>query len=86
MPTERVVTLYGGPGCSLCSHARQLLDGFAPRYRFVVREIDINSDDELLRRFMFEIPVVEVDGAVIAKAPIRRETLEDAFAEAFGEG
>ena len=85
MADPRVVTLYGGPGCALCSHARQMLEEFAPRFRFVVREIDVHGDDELLRRYMLEIPVVEVDGAVIAKAPIRRETLEDALAEAFGE-
>ncbi len=83
MPAERVVTLYTGPGCALCAHARQLLEEFAPRFRFVVREIDIHGDDALLRRYMFEIPVVEVDGEVIAKAPVRRESLEDALAEAF---
>lgn len=85
MSRARVVTLYGGPGCSLCVEARRLLDEFAPRFGYAVCERDIHDDDELLRRFVFEIPVVEVDGDVIAKAPIRRETLEDALAEAFGE-
>lgn len=79
-----MVTLYGGAGCALCGHVCQMLEEFAPRFRYVIREIDVHGDDELLRRYMLEIPVVEVDGAVIAKAPIRRETLEDALAEAFG--
>jgi hypothetical protein len=61
-----------------------MLEEFAPRFRFAIRELDVHGDDELLRRYMLEIPVVEVDGVVIAKAPIRRETLEDALAEAFG--
>lgn len=84
MPAERVVTLYTGPGCTLCAHARQLLEEFAPRFGFAVHEIDIHSDDDLLRRYVFEIPVVQAGGAVIAKAPIRRGALEDALAAAFG--
>ncbi len=32
--------------------------------------VDINSDDDLARRYLFEIPVIEVDGDVVTRAPI----------------
>ena len=71
------VTLYVRPGCSLCVEAAAALERINRRVPLVVTTIDIESDDELLRRFMFEIPVVEVDGEVVATAPVREGALED---------
>jgi glutaredoxin len=52
------VTLYGRPGCHLCDDARAVLDRVAEPYDVV----DIESDDELLKRYLERIPVVAVDG------------------------
>lgn len=60
-----------------------MLERIGKRIPLRVRTVDIEGDDELLRRFMFEIPVVEVQGEVIARAPVREGALEDRL-EAFG--
>jgi len=77
-----VVTLYGRPGCSLCTQADEILAPLARRLGFVVRPVNIETDDALLERFMFEIPVVALGQQVIARAPIRAGFLEDALVEA----
>ncbi len=52
------VTLYGRPGCHLCDDAQAVLDRVGEPYDVV----DIESDDDLLRRYLERIPVVAVDG------------------------
>jgi glutaredoxin len=54
----RRVTLYGRPGCHLCDDAQAVLDRVGEPYDAV----DIESDDELLKRYLERIPVVVVDG------------------------
>ncbi|MBI5948266.1 MAG: glutaredoxin family protein [Chloroflexi bacterium] len=82
MPPLPAVTLYGRDGCTLCDQAAKMLDALAPRLRFVVEQVDIEGDEELLRRYLFEIPVVAVAGREVAKAPIYAGPLEDALREA----
>jgi glutaredoxin len=62
------VVVYSRPGCHLCEEAIEAIvalheDG----YRFELREIDIESDELLLRRHLERIPVVEVEGAVVSE-------------------
>lgn len=58
-----VITLYGRPGCHLCEEARaELLALRGAGARFELAEVDIESDDELLRLMLERIPVIEVDG------------------------
>jgi glutaredoxin len=52
------VTLYGRDGCHLCDDARVVLDRVGEPYDVV----DIESDDDLLKRYLERIPVVAVDG------------------------
>jgi glutaredoxin len=56
-----VVTLYGRPGCHLCDDAREALERVRAERPFTLREVDIERDDELLRRYLERIPVVSVD-------------------------
>jgi glutaredoxin len=56
------VTLYSRPGCHLCEDARAMLDRARARRAFDLEEIDIESDDALLRRYLERIPVIAVDG------------------------
>jgi glutaredoxin len=58
----RTVTLYGRPGCHLCDDARAALEQVRAACPFRLEEIDIESDDALLRRYMERIPVVALDG------------------------
>ena len=56
------VTLYGRPGCHLCDEAREVLLRVRAETPFELREVDIERDDELLKRYLERIPVVSVDG------------------------
>ena len=52
------LTLYGRPGCHLCDEARDALERAGAAYR----EVNIEDDDELFKRYLERIPVVAVDG------------------------
>jgi hypothetical protein len=77
------VVLYGRPGCHLCEQARLTLEGLASG-RFLVIERDITGDATLEEAYRWAIPVVTVDGAEFARAPIREARLAAALDERFG--
>jgi len=56
------VTLYGRPGCHLCDVAREALERVRADAPFELREIDIERDEALFKRYLERIPVVCVDG------------------------
>jgi glutaredoxin len=56
------VTLYGRPGCHLCDVARDALERVRADTPFELREVDIERDDELFKRYLERIPVVSLDG------------------------
>ena len=62
------VVVYSRPGCHLCEQAiARLVALYEEGYRFDLHEIDIESDELLLRRHLEKIPVVEVDGVVASE-------------------
>jgi len=62
------VVVYSRPGCHLCEEAfGKLVALHAEGYRFDLHEVDIESDELLLRRHLERIPVVEVDGARVSE-------------------
>ena len=62
------VLVYSRPQCHLCEEAiAAILALHREGYRFALREIDIDSDELLLRRYLERIPVVEVDGVVASE-------------------
>ncbi len=56
-----------------------MLQRIGKRVPLRIRNIDIERDEELLRRYMFEIPVIEAGGRVLATAPVREGALEDSL-------
>ena len=63
-----VVTVYARPECHLCAEAVEALVALhGEGYRFSLHEVDIESEELLLRRLLERIPVVEVDGVVISE-------------------
>lgn len=64
------VTLYGRAGCHLCDEAEATLRRIAGDLPMLLTVVDIEGDEALLRRYLFEIPVVVVDGSEVARAPI----------------
>jgi c-di-GMP-related signal transduction protein len=62
------VVVYSRPGCHLCEEAIERIVALrAGGYRFELREVDIESDDLLLRRLLERIPVVEVNGEQVSE-------------------
>jgi glutaredoxin len=63
-----VVTVYSRPGCHLCADAIEALVALhGDGYRFSLHEVDIESEELLLRRMLEKIPVVEIDGVVVSE-------------------
>ena len=52
------LVLYSRPGCHLCDDARAVLQSIGHPFD----EVDIESDDELLARYLERIPVIALDG------------------------
>lgn len=70
------VVVYSRPGCHLCEEAiAQIIALHEEGYRFNLHEIDIESNDLLLRRYLERIPVVEVDGREVSELILDRSGL-----------
>ena len=63
-----LVRLYGRPDCHLCDEARAGLESLrSDGVRFELEEVDIESDDQLLFRFLERIPVIELNGEIVGE-------------------
>jgi len=63
-----VVTVYSRPECHLCAEAISALVALHDEgYRFDLHEVDIESEELLLRCMLEKIPVVEIDGIVVSE-------------------
>jgi c-di-GMP-related signal transduction protein len=70
------VVVYSRPECHLCEEAMtQIVALHAEGYRFSLHEVDIESNELLLRRHLERIPVVEVDGVEVSELILDREAL-----------
>jgi len=56
------VVLYSRPGCHLCDEARAILEAERARTPFELEELDIETDDGLVKEYGIRIPVVVIDG------------------------
>jgi glutathione S-transferase len=75
------VRLYGRPDCHLCDEARRgLLELRAGGLDFELEEVDIDSDDQLLRSYLERIPVIEVGGEVVSELHLDQDGLRSRLA------
>ncbi|HET7589653.1 MAG TPA: glutaredoxin family protein [Solirubrobacterales bacterium] len=71
------VVVYSRSGCHLCEEAlAQIVALHNQGYRFELHEVDIESHDLLLRRYLERIPVVEVDGIEVSELILDRAAVE----------
>lgn len=71
------VVVYSRPGCHLCEEAlAQIIALHGEGYRFELHEVDIESNELLLRRHLERIPVVEVDGVEVSELVLDRDGLK----------
>lgn len=59
-----LLRLYTRAGCGLCQRAEHLIAAEARGARLEL--VDIEGDDELVRRYGVRIPVLEIDGVEVA--------------------
>jgi glutaredoxin len=78
----RTVTLYGRDGCHLCDDARVVLERVRADTPFRLVERDIETDDDLLRRYLERIPVVAVDGRELSDFFVDEDALRAALSSA----
>ena len=70
------VVVYSRPGCHLCDEAlEEIVAMHGEDRRFGLREVDIESEESLLRRMLERIPVVEVDGEIVSELTFDRAAL-----------
>lgn len=68
------ITLYTRKDCHLCEQAKADLESIQEKYPHRLVEIDIDADPALQKKYLLEIPVVEV-GPYALKAPFDRQKL-----------
>jgi uncharacterized membrane protein len=68
------VTLYTRKDCHLCEQAKADLESIQEKYPHRLVEIDIDTDPALQKKYLVEIPVVEV-GPYALKAPFDKQKL-----------
>jgi glutaredoxin len=68
------IVLVTREGCHLCDEALSLLQDLGVHPELA----DVDADDELHRLYDFRVPVVLIDGAVVAEGRISRGALEAA--------
>jgi len=73
----RTVTLYGRPGCHLCDDARTVLERVRATRPFRLLEVDIETDDALIARYLERIPVVALDGEELFDLYVDEQALRD---------
>ncbi len=78
--TRDQVIMYTKVGCHLCENARELLDEIAESKPFDLTEIDIRHDMSTYDEYRYRIPVILMNGTVIAEGIIAYEDLAQAFA------
>ena len=68
------IVLYGKPRCSLCDHARdvveEVVEELAGHATADLTCLDITANPMLMQRYRHEIPVVTVDGEELFKLRI----------------
>jgi hypothetical protein len=67
MRSKPIVRVYERPDCHLCEEALAELERMrASGASFEIERVDIESDEELLRRHLERIPVIELAGAEVS--------------------
>ena len=65
------------PGCHLCDEARPVVLAAVQGAHGVVHEVDIDTDDRLLKEYGMRIPVLLTpDGEVVAEGVIEARSLQ----------
>jgi glutaredoxin len=56
------VIIYSRPECHLCDEAKAAIENSNCSEHYTLEEVNIESDEGLLKKFKYDIPVVLIDG------------------------
>jgi len=56
------ITIYSRQGCHLCDDAFNTLESMRKELNFEIEVIDIDQDDELIKLYSDQVPVIHIDG------------------------
>ena len=63
----RVLTLVGKPGCHLCEEMRGVVESVLKGSTIELLELNVEEHPDLEARYVFEIPVLLLDGEEILR-------------------
>jgi glutaredoxin len=69
-------TVYSRASCGCCEKAMKVLKEAQRRFGFVINEVDIDLDPELLAKYNTEVPVVTLNGKVRFRGVVNPGLLE----------
>jgi hypothetical protein len=78
------VVLFERVDCHLCEEARVLLDEMLGSDRY--ERVDVDTDDALVVRYGFRVPVVAVDGLDRLEGPVTAPDLRSLASELAADG
>jgi glutaredoxin len=61
------VIVYSRPGCHLCDEAKAAIQNSNCADRYTLEEVNIESDNQLLKKYSYDIPVITIDGEEVFK-------------------
>ena len=80
MRTKSNVIIYSRPGCHLCDEAKQVIAAAGCADDYTLTEIDIETDQDLLRRYKNDIPVITINGVEMFRHRLTVEQFRSAIA------
>lgn len=75
------ITLYTRKSCPLCDKAKIAILELKEEWDFTLKEIDIESSDELTEEYGLMIPVVHIDGEEVAFGSINKFDISNRLQE-----
>ncbi|USG65236.1 glutaredoxin family protein [Brevibacillus ruminantium] len=75
------IVLYGRPGCHLCDQVEAVLQVLGEEFPLELRLVNIEQDPALHERYLFVIPVVEIDGEEVFPSVTHVVTMEELWNE-----
>lgn len=76
------MTLVGKPGCHLCEEMRTVVERVLNGGPLELRELNVLEHPDLEARYVFEIPVLLLEGAEIARYRVTEADLRQRLAAA----
>jgi glutaredoxin len=68
--------VYSRAGCCCCDKAMSVLKEAQRRFGFMIEEVDIDHDPDLVAKYNTEVPVVTVNGKVRFRGVVNPALLE----------